>query len=232
MAVANVFQSTDLVEKILNHIHDIHQIAGARCIDKTFNEIGKCVYEKKQEPIHSKIEGYKLAIYNMMQDKINDTTFTDSRMRTREYEIAMIAMIFVLHDIYNLDWTSFLHMDMDDLWKHLIILDKYASEKYSFPTCIQTCKHFGGEEYLEDIIFLLSVYNPDKFDATELKRIAGMNGIPKFTPEYLEKSIDMLHVYNTDRFNVIELKRIARIKGIPKCNKMKRSKLVKLLNKS
>lgn len=195
MAATKVFESFDLVENILTKIDDIPYIAGARYISKVFNEVGKSVYEKKHTAKSSEVKDYLFTIHNNVQKYIIDTGLIADRYNistVREYNIQMLSMLHVLHDIYVIDWTSYLHMDMDQFWKDLLIVDKGVSSFYRFPNCVETCKDFVGGEFLGDILSLLHVYNADIFTVAELKRIARMKGIPNCSGMKRSKLVKLL----------------------------------------
>lgn len=178
MAVAKVFQSLDLVETILNHFEDLPHVAGARYVSTLFNSVGKSIYDKKQKEHSSKVEAYKLAIHKQVEDNLVRCNLSPYNVRIPiQYNVTMIAMIHTLQDIYTEDWSSYVHSNMDQIWKDLIVLMKGVSEGYKFPNCIDTCKEFALGQYLEDIMSLMYVYDSNIFKVGELKSIAKMKGI-------------------------------------------------------
>lgn len=205
MATTKVFQSLDLVENILSHFDELPHIAGVRYVDTIFNMAGKSLYAKKQSSNHSQVESRITILHKQIEDALMTDVSHYNIRRPIQYNVMMISMIHMLQDIYVIDWSSYLHMDMDQIWKDLIFLMKGTSEEYRFPNCIDTCKNFAGGQYMPDIHYLMSVYDTDRFKVTELKCIAKMKGIPNSSTMKRSKLVKLLvrsetdiYVYNTE----------------------------------
>lgn len=193
MAVAKVFQSLDLVETILNNFEDLPHVAGARYVSTLFNSVGKSIYDKKQKEHNSKVEAYKLAIHKQVDDNLMRRPLSPYSFGLQiQYNVTMIAMIHTLQDIYVEDWSSYVHSDMDQIWKDLIVLMKGVSEGYKFPNCIDTCKDFALGLYLGDIMSLMYVYDTNIFKVDELKSIAKMKGIRNASTMKRSKLVKLL----------------------------------------
>jgi hypothetical protein len=193
MAVAKVFQSLDLVETILNNFEDLPHVAGARYVSTLFNSVGKAIYDKKQKEHNSKVEAYKLAIHKQVEDNLVRCNLSPYNVRIPiQYNVTMIAMLHTLQDIYTEDWSSYVHSNMDQIWKDLIVLMKGVSEGYKFPNCIDTCKEFALGQYLEDIMSLMYVYDSNIFKVGELKSIAKMKGVRNASTMKRSKLVKLL----------------------------------------
>lgn len=167
-----VFNSVDILESIF-HIMTLPEVAGAAHINKMCNMVGKDVW------MHKHIENDKKIAYWVKEARTIAQPFLDnkSHLTPAQYLTAQKHVYTCLSEIYDVDWSYFVHTEMDGWFEVLTRLDAHYLGAHN-----ATYDHknmSNRRKIMEKIKPLIYIDNTNKYSVYKLKQFAAWKGVPK-----------------------------------------------------
>ena len=162
-----VFGSVDLLEKILGNL-TLPEVAGAQHVNKMCNMVGKDVKTRKHAENDRKIAYWVKEARQIAQPFF----YHRPGVTSDQYLVAQEYIYFCLNEIYNVDWSYFVHTETDGWFEVLTRLDTH----YLFDTHDQLPHR---TRITRKITPLMYIDNTHKYTVYWLKQFAIWKGVPK-----------------------------------------------------
>jgi hypothetical protein len=167
-----VFNSVDLLDQIFDKM-TISEVAGAKYINKMCNTVGEVVRMRKQSENDRGIAHWVNEAINISHPIL----FGKRSVTVDEFAVAQEYIYLCLTEIYNIDWSYFVHTDNDGWFEVLSRLDGHRA---NFVVARDYFKNMPARKNIfKKIQHLMYVENTDKFNVDQLKRFAAWKGVPK-----------------------------------------------------
>ena len=163
-----VFDTVDLLEKILGNL-TLAEVAGTQHINKMFNTVGEDVKIRKHTENGKKIDYWVKEARRIVQPFF----YHRPGVTSDQYLIAQEYVYICLNEIYDIDWSYFVHTETDGWFEVLARLDTHylGSEYYN------TLSH--RTRIMNKIRPMMYIDNTNKYTVYWLKQFAIWKGIPK-----------------------------------------------------